>query len=95
MGYTVEQTRLSSDQGADLIISKFGEKLVVQAKRYGQKVNNAAVQEVAASIKHYRADKGMVITTNYFTLSAVELANSNNIELIDRDKLETLIRKYL
>ncbi len=35
MGYQVEQTRLSGDQGADLVVVKFGEKTVIQAKRYG------------------------------------------------------------
>lgn len=95
MGYRVEQTKLSQDQGADLIISKFGEKIVVQAKRYSHKVGNKAIQEVVAAIKHYGADRGMVITTSEFTRPAVRLAISNNIELIDRYKLEKLVRKYL
>ena len=33
LGYTVLKTRLSNDQGADLIISKDNEKIVVQAKK--------------------------------------------------------------
>lgn len=86
---------MSGDQGADLIISKLGEKVILQAKRHKAKIGNKAVQEVVASIKHYNADKGMVVTNNYFTNSAFELAKSNNIELIDRDKLEKLIVKYL
>lgn len=94
MGYIVEHTKLSGDQGADLIISKFGEKVAIQAKRYTQKVTNKAIQEIAAAIKHYGADKGLVITNSEFTRSAKELADSNNIELIDNEKLEILIRKY-
>lgn len=95
MGCTVEQTSLSKDQGADLVISRFGEKMVIQAKRYSGKVSNAAIQEVVASIKFYNADKGMVVTTNYFTDAAIELAKANNILLVDRTKLEELIKKYL
>ncbi len=94
MGYQVEQTKLSGDQGADLVVIKFGEKTVIQAKRYSGNVGNYAVQEIMAAISLYNAQKGMVITNNYFTPAAVELANANNIELIDRDGLEELINKY-
>ncbi|MBA4183209.1 MAG: restriction endonuclease, partial [Acidobacteria bacterium] len=72
MGYQVEQTRLSGDQGADLVIVKFGEKTVIQAKRFGGKVGNKAVQEIMAAISLYEAQKGMVITNNYFTPAAVK-----------------------
>lgn len=94
MGYKVEPTKYSGDQGADLIIVKFGEKSVIQAKRHKDRVNNKSIQEVVAAIKHYKADTGMVITTSEFTPSAIELAESNNIKLIDRDELEGLLRKY-
>jgi len=95
MGYKVIHTSLSKDQGADLILSKFGEKIVVQAKRYSNKVGNRAIQEVVAAIKHYKADKAMVICTSNFTRSAIELAESNNIKLIDRDGLNKLIDRFL
>lgn len=94
MGYITEPTKLSGDQGADLIINKFGRKTVVQAKRYSGKVPNKSVQEVTASIAHYKADNGIVITTSEFTAPAIELAISNNIKLIDRQKLEELINKF-
>lgn len=94
MGFITETTKLSGDQGADLIINNFGTKTAVQAKRYTGKVTNKAVQEVVASIAHYGADNGMVVTTGEFTASAIELANSNNIELINGQKLEELINKY-
>lgn len=94
MGYAVENTKLSGDQGADLIVSKFGEKIAIQAKRFSDKVNNKAIQEVVASIKHYQADRGMVVTNSDFTNSAIQLAESNNIELIDRDRLEKFIERY-
>lgn len=94
MGYNVENTPLSGDQGADLVINRFSERIVVQAKRYNDKVSNKAVQEVVASIAQYNAHKGIVATNNEFTLSAIELARSNDVELIDRYKLENLIKQY-
>lgn len=95
MGYQVEQTKLSGDQGADLVLTKFGEKIVVQAKRYSGTVGNGAVQEVLGAISHYRADRGMVVTNNFFSKPAQELAHSNGIELIDRQRLDRLLQKYV
>lgn len=95
MGYTVEQTKLTGDQGADLVVSKFGEITVIQAKRSKSKIGNEAIQEVVASISYYNAQKGMVVTNNYFTVSAKELAKSNKVSLIDRDNLRKLVEEYL
>ena len=95
MGFNVEYTAANSDQGADVIVNKFGEKSCIQAKRHNSKISNKAIQEVVAAIKHYNADKGCVITSNYFTASAEELAKSNNITLYDRDDLQELISKFM
>lgn len=94
MGYQVEQTKLSGDQGADLVVVKFGEKAVIQAKCYSGKVGNYAVQEIFAAMNFYKAQKGMVVTNNYFTPAAFELANANNVELVDRNGLEALIKNF-
>lgn len=94
MGYMVEQTRLSGDQGADLVISKSGIKSVIQAKCYSGNVGNYAVQEVLASCKLYGAERALVVTNSYFTQAAVELAGANNVELVDRDVLIGMVGKY-
>ncbi len=95
MGYKTINTKLSGDQGADVILERNNKKTVVQAKCYAGNVTNKAVQEVVASIKHYKADAGMVVTNSEFTKSAIELANSNDIRLIGRSKLLELINKYM
>ncbi len=95
MGYIAEQTKLSGDQGADLLVSKFGESMVVQAKRSNDKIGNNAIQEIVASINYYNAQKGMVVTNNEFTPAAVDLAKSNKITLVDRSELDRLIKEYL
>lgn len=81
LGFNVEKTSYSKDQGADLIISKGSLKIAIQVKRYDKRnrVGNRAVQEIAAAINYYKADKGIVITTSEFTQSAIELANANGI----------------
>lgn len=92
LGYTVIQTSLSGDQGADLIISKDGEKSVVQTKKYAGNVSNGAVQEIVAAKNHYKAQKAIVVTNSSFTKSAIDLALSNEVELWDGSKLKNVIR---
>lgn len=74
--------------GADVIAYKDNLKYVIQVKFYNNPVGNKAVQEVTGAIGMYKADKGIVVTNSTFTPSAVELANANNIELVDGEKIE-------
>jgi HJR/Mrr/RecB family endonuclease len=94
MGYMVEQTKLSADMGADLILYKDNEKTIIQIKHYADNVGVKAIQEIVAAIKYYKANKAMVLITSSFTLSAIDLAKVNNVELIDRKVLDKLIQKY-
>jgi len=93
LGYSVIKTPLTGDQGADLIIEKDGEKIVVQAKKYSGKVSNKAVQEIVGARNHYKADKGIVVTNSSFTKSAIELALTNDIELWDGEKIRGIIKE--
>ena len=95
MGFTVEETPASGDQGADLILSRTGERLVVQAKRHAGSVGNSAVQEVVAAVSFYSATRGLVVTNSTFTSAAVALAAANGVELVDRDALGELISRHL
>lgn len=90
-GYSAKLTSINGDQGCDVILDKFGERTVVQVKRYNNLVGNKAVQEIVAAKAFYDASKAMVITNNYFTSSAQQLGKANNVELVDRIKLIALI----
>lgn len=91
MAYRVELTKSTGDQGVDLILSKNNEITVVQAKCYSSTVGNSAIQEVTAGRQHYNANKAIVVTNNYFTKSAIELAQSTGTILWDRDKLKDMM----
>jgi len=91
LGYSVQMTPTTGDQGADLIIEKHGVKSAVQAKHYSSPVGNKAVQEIVAALNYYKVSKGIVVTNNEFTKSAIELAKANNIELIDGKALTKMI----
>lgn len=94
MGYTVLTTPRSGDQGADLLLEKNGCKTVVQAKRYTNKLDNTPIQEVVAAKYHYQYNNAMVVTNNYFTAGAKELARTNQVRLVDRDELHQLLIDY-
>jgi restriction system protein len=93
-------TPKSRDGGVDGIISRDAldlEKIVFQAKRYGQsnKVNQDAVQRLVGSIKERGATFGVLITTGYFQSSAVGSAKyNNNLRLVDCEELVELLIKY-
>lgn len=93
LGFRTETTPATGDYGADLILRKNNEKIIVQAKRYKDKVGIKAIQEVVAAVGHYKAQKGYVVTNSYFTKSAINLANSNSIELWDRKKIIEIMTK--
>lgn len=93
LGYKyMSYTKASQDQGVDLIGFKDGCKYAIQCKRYSYAVGNKAIQEVVAGMNMYSCQKALVITTNYFTRQARQLALVNNVELIDRTKLLQLLR---
>ncbi|WP_342549990.1 restriction endonuclease [Paenibacillus sp. FSL P2-0089] len=94
MGYLTTVTKGSGDQGIDVIVEKNDLKYGIQVKCYSNTVTNKAIQEVVAGIAHYKLDRGIVITNNYFTSSATELALSNNILLWDRNIIKEKIKEY-
>jgi restriction system protein len=93
-GYIVSTTRVTGDLGVDLVASGNGNKFAIQAKRYNNKVPRTAVSDAVAGMHHYGCNKAMVITNNYFSPGAIELAKSTGCILIDRDMLAKWINEY-
>ena len=93
LGKKAEITPGSGDRGVDIIVYDGDDKIAVQCKCYSENVSNDAVQEVYSGKDFYKCNKARVITNNYFTDRAIEIAEVNNVELIDRVGLEELIRK--
>lgn len=91
LGYTVERTRFVGDFGGDLVLSKGGGRMIVQAKRWTRTVGVRAVQEAVAAKAHYGCDSAMVVTNRHYSKQARSLARSNGIGLWDRDGLRSKI----
>ena len=94
LGYNVSLTKTSHDYGADLIIEKKGEKSIVQAKCYGKTVGVKAIQEIVAAKSVYKVQTAIVATNNYFSKEAMMLATENAVELLDRDVISSLVKKF-
>lgn len=93
-GYSVRVTQASGDLGVDLIASRDGDKIAVQAKRYNTRVTRRAISDAVAGMYHYDCNEAMVITNNYFSPGAVALAKSTECILVDRDTLADWVIKF-
>jgi restriction system protein len=79
------------DGGADLGLSKNGERFLVQCKHWKkQQVGVTVVRELYGIISAQRAHGGFVVTGGQFTREAREFANTCGVELIDGRALEEL-----
>lgn len=92
-GYRAEVTQGSGDYGADLVLTKNHRKYVVQAKCYSSNIGVSAVQQIAAAVPYYKAHGAIVVTNQYFTKAAQNLAAVNGVRLIDRDELAGMVNR--
>ncbi len=83
-GFKVKQTGKSGDLGVDLIAERGRNKYAVQVKRQSQPVSRHAVSDAVGGQAHYRCNGAMVVTNNYFSAGAQQLARANKCILIDR-----------
>ncbi|MBT9805650.1 hypothetical protein GPK84_06760 [Blautia wexlerae] len=95
MGYIAYVTKTSGDQGIDVVAEKDSVKIGIQAKCYSGTVGNSAVQEAVAGKSFYMCNRIIVVTNNYFTKSAIELANANGVILWNRDILKEKIKSFI
>ena len=93
-GYAAELTPTSGDYGADLILSKDGQRIAVQAKRYTGSVGVQAVQEALSGKAYYQCHTAWVITTGAFTTNALELARKSGVKMIGRSDIGNLMAQH-
>ena len=86
----VEVTKGSGDFGADILAEKDGVSYAVQCKCYDKPIGVKAVQEAYAGRDYYDCMVGVVMTNQYFTAPAVELARKLKIMLWDRGYIDSM-----
>jgi HJR/Mrr/RecB family endonuclease len=93
-GYKTNATKGSGDLGVDIVAQKDGVRYAVQCKRYGSNISRTAISDAVAGKQHYDCTHAMVVTNQYFTPGAVELATSTQCILIDRITLATWVTHF-
>lgn len=91
LGYHVETTPTSGDQGVDLIAMKLGVRIAIQVKGYVNSVGNAAIQQAFTGKVHYECQLCAVITNSLFTSSAEAIAQSTGCILIHENNFRDFV----
>lgn len=98
MGFSVEQTSLSGDGGVDIVAYNHNPiikgKYLIQCKNWKSKVGQPEVRDLYGVVIAEGANKGILITTSYFTKQAQYFAENKNIELLGYDVLNDLVKEY-
>lgn len=89
----VKLTPATGDFGIDILCEKDNIKYAIQCKNYNNVLGSKPIQEAFSGKEYYKCHIGVVITNNYFTNHAQELAKNNGILLWDRAILEKMIRQ--
>lgn len=92
-GWDARTTKGSGDQGADVIATRGGKRLVLQCKLYSSPVGNTAVQEVVAAKIHEGAGFGAVVSNAAFTPAARQLAATTGTLLLHHSELTTIEKR--
>mgnify|MGYP001198540183 CR=1 FL=1 len=90
LGWEVKTTKTSGDFGADLVIEKSNVSIIVQCKYYSQPVGVKAVQEVFSAMTFYSAHRSVVVSNHSFTKAARQMAEKNNVMLLNINELDKL-----
>lgn len=95
MGYRVVETGgAGADGGVDLVLTKGGEKFLVQCKQWrALKVGVTVVRELYGVMSARGAVGGFVVTSGTYSEDAKAFADGRNIHLVDGQRLESWIKK--
>ena len=96
LGYDVEQTGGTGDEGADLRLRRKDLLAIVQCKYHKRSVvGSPELQKFLGTIHHTRSHKGFFVTTSTFSLAAEKFVADHPIELVDGPRLVELVQEAL
>ncbi len=97
IGYEVELTKKSYDNGIDIVATRKKtsqkQKIVIQCKRFTKSnIGVTEIRNLLGVIANEKSTKGVLVTSSKFTSEAKKLAEKNpSLELIDCKELITLL----
>jgi HJR/Mrr/RecB family endonuclease len=98
-GFDVHLTPYSNDKGVDVVLLGDQNSCLLQVKQSRTLVGRDAIQEVFTAKKYYESNfntnfKLKVVTNNDFSSTATELAQSNYVDLVNRQQLIKLLESH-
>ncbi|MGA2876459.1 MAG: restriction endonuclease [Nitrososphaerales archaeon] len=97
-GVEVKVTRASRDRGVDAVLFDpdplRGGKFVLQAKRYTNPVDVAAVRDLYGTLVNEGANRGILITTSSYGPDSYAFAKDKPISLVDGPNLLEILRRH-
>ena len=68
-------------------------KIIIECKSYDRPIDKEIVMKLIHEVEDLGVDRGILITTSYFTSDAVSTAEGYNIDLWDGSKLQNLLKE--
>jgi len=95
MGFRVQVTKTTGDDGVDVFAQAGDERVVVQCKRWERRhVDRAVIDELAGTALRHGATRAILATTSNFSAEAQNAAGMHGIELWDFYVLCRHFREY-
>lgn len=93
-GYEAETTTPSHDFGVDVKAHNQNRSIIIQCKLYGKgRIGGDTMMKLVGSRQYFKATDAICITTSKFTRQAKEIASSEDIKLVDCEKLIRLCQE--
>ena len=93
-GDAVQEAARAGEAGADLVLERPGERVVLQGHLSNQPIGPQVVQRAVAARLYYRCQRAIVATNHHFTPTAADLAATEGVELVDRRGLIALLDAF-
>ncbi len=87
LGYQVQVTRITGDEGVDVWAADGVERIAVQCKRWDKPVGPGPVRELRGTLEQHRASRAILVSLMGFTQEAVETAKQLRVELLPATQL--------
>jgi len=95
LGYDALNTKLSGDEGVDVVIRNNNKKFIIQCKAMKSKIGPAFVRDFVGTIGIQGATGGMILSLNGFSFGAMEATNYSNLHLLSVNEFILLDRREL
>lgn len=84
LGYNVKQTRKTGDEGVDMFLNN---NIIVQCKATKSPIAPSVLRDLYGTMQHFKAQKGIIVSTGGFTSGSIDFAMGKNIDLWNMDKI--------